>query len=66
MDKNILNNLLQYDNNKDKVKSHITGIGVNNVHKRLQHYFGEKYGLDIKSRPGKGTEVKINLPGESL
>ncbi|MGM0602705.1 MAG: sensor histidine kinase [Bacillota bacterium] len=66
MDKSLLNNLLKYDDNKDKVKSHITGIGVNNVHKRLQHYFGEKYGLDIKSRPGKGTEVKINLPGESL
>ncbi|ADQ14424.1 sensor histidine kinase [Halanaerobium hydrogeniformans] len=49
---------------KDKITSHITGIGINNVHQRLKHYFGEEYGLEIKSELNKGTEVKINLPGE--
>lgn len=48
--------------NKDKITSHITGIGINNVHQRLKHYFGEEYGLEINSEINNGTEVKINLP----
>jgi LytS/YehU family sensor histidine kinase len=60
---NILNNILSYeDENKEKITTHITGIGINNVHNRLKYYFGDEYGLEIKSELGKGTEVKINLP----
>ncbi len=39
-------------------------IGLANVNKRLIHFFGEKYGLEISS-PGKGktgTIIKIRLP----
>lgn len=35
------------------------GYGVYNVNKRLQLYCGEKYGLKIRSWPGKGTCVCV-------
>ncbi|MFW5987958.1 MAG: PocR ligand-binding domain-containing protein [bacterium] len=64
---NILKNLLTYDEeSKEKIASHITGIGVNNVHKRLQYYFGDEYGLEIDSKLGKGTAVKIKIPKENI
>lgn len=38
------------------------GIGLNNVHKRIQVAFGPQYGLRIDSLEGRGTTVKILLP----
>lgn len=38
------------------------GVGVNNVHKRIQLRFGEEYGLTIKSAPQKGCDVLIRIP----
>ncbi|MEK4351014.1 sensor histidine kinase [Paenibacillus sp. FSL R5-0475] len=38
------------------------GIGLQNLHRRLQHMFGESYGLVIRSLPGEGTVVAIMLP----
>lgn len=38
-------------------------VGMWNVHKRLQYSFGEAYGLNIESQPGKGTTVTVRLPG---
>lgn len=38
------------------------GIGLQNLHNRLRYMFGEGYGLDIESFPGKGTRVAIVLP----
>lgn len=43
-------------------KGHTTGLGVINVHKRIQHYFGTEYGVSIESKVGKGTEIYIYLP----
>lgn len=40
------------------------GIGVKNVHRRLQLHYGEQYGLAIRSVYGQGTEIAITLPGE--
>ena len=34
-------------------------IGIYNVNKRIQMYFGEEYGVKINSSKGKGTEVII-------
>jgi Predicted signal transduction protein with a C-terminal ATPase domain len=45
---------------KDK-KMH-TGIGLKNVEERIKLYFGEPYGLRIRSVSGKGTEMTIVLP----
>jgi two-component system sensor histidine kinase YesM len=39
-----------------------SGIGVRNVHDRIQLIFGESYGVTISSDPGKGTKVRITLP----
>ncbi|MCC3371957.1 sensor histidine kinase [Cohnella sp. REN36] len=38
------------------------GLGLLNVHERLQHYFGAPYGLEVVSRPGKGTTVVLLHP----
>lgn len=43
-------------------KGHTTGLGLVNVHKRLQHYFGPEFGINIESMPGVGTWVKIIIP----
>ncbi len=38
------------------------GIGLSNVHQRIQLYFGIEYGLSIKSSPGFGTTVTVTIP----
>ncbi len=38
------------------------GIGIKNVNDRIQIYFGENYGLFIKSEPDEGTCVTIRIP----
>ncbi len=37
-------------------------IGIRNVHQRLRLQFGDKYGLNIKSCQGKGTQVELLIP----
>lgn len=39
-----------------------SGIGLRNVHERIQLYFGEAYGLTILSEADVGTTVRIHLP----
>lgn len=38
------------------------GVGVRNVHERLQLYFGAQYGLSYASVPGEGTKATIRFP----
>ncbi|THF83429.1 cache domain-containing sensor histidine kinase [Cohnella fermenti] len=38
------------------------GIGLVNVHTRLRMQYGEPYGLEIASSPGRGTTVRAALP----
>jgi len=38
------------------------GVGVRNVHQRIQLYYGEAYGLRIISKIGQGTIASIYLP----
>ncbi|MCY9590256.1 sensor histidine kinase [Paenibacillus chitinolyticus] len=38
------------------------GIGLMNVHRRIQLVFGEKYGLSISSIQGQGTSISIRFP----
>jgi LytS/YehU family sensor histidine kinase len=38
------------------------GIGLKNVHARLQSIYGSKYGVCIKSREQGGTEVAFRMP----
>lgn len=39
-----------------------SGIGLRNVNQRIKLYFGEQYGLHIKSEPDVGTKITIHLP----
>jgi len=39
-----------------------SGIGLKNVDQRIKLYFGEQYGLQIKSEADVGTKVTIHLP----
>ena len=39
-----------------------SGIGLYNVHRRLQLSYGDAYGLRIESEPEKGTRVSIRIP----
>lgn len=39
-----------------------TGIGIVNVHERIQLYYGTDYGLEIKSDLSAGTLVILKLP----
>jgi two-component system, LytTR family, sensor kinase len=38
------------------------GIGISNVHRRVQSSFGSGYGLTIESTPGHGTTVALTVP----
>lgn len=40
------------------------GIGMSNVHQRLQIYYGEQYGMTIESELDEGTTVMLTIPNE--
>lgn len=44
--------------------SSLNGIGIANVHKRLQLIYGRQYGLSVESEFGKYTRVTVHLPKE--
>ncbi|MCF6409517.1 sensor histidine kinase [Pseudalkalibacillus salsuginis] len=52
----------------DKIQSNkgkrqlFSGIGIRNVHERIQFLFGHAYGVQVSSELKKGTKVKIVLP----
>lgn len=45
-----------------KEKSDSGGIGVKNVNDRLKIWFGDRYGLTIRSVPDEGTTVTVRIP----
>lgn len=52
--------LLGQERNTDKRR--FSGIGIQNVRKRIQMRFGNRYGLNIFAEPGKYTTVQLSLP----
>lgn len=50
------------DQVNEKKRHHLSGIGISNVHGRIQLLFGPQYGVHIQSEEGYGTAVKITLP----
>ncbi|HHY08652.1 MAG TPA: histidine kinase [Corynebacteriales bacterium] len=53
------------DLTSNRLRSNIdypTGIGINNVHKRLTLFFGNLYAFEISSQVNMGTTVKLALP----
>jgi len=43
-----------------------TGIGVDNANKRLKYFYGEEYGIQMKSEVGKGTKIILRIPKQTL
>ena len=39
-----------------------SGVGLVNVHNRIQILFGKEYGLEIESELDEGTTVSIRIP----
>jgi two-component system sensor histidine kinase YesM len=39
-----------------------SGFGLENVHKRIQLYYGEQYGLTVQSKYQEGTRVTVKIP----
>lgn len=39
-----------------------SGVGLKNIRERIQMYFGNQYGICLKSAPDEGTEVTLILP----
>lgn len=41
---------------------YVEGIGLSNVRERLRVLYGTDFQLDIQSRPGEGTIIRIDIP----
>lgn len=39
-----------------------SGFGLENVHRRIQLYYGRQYGLDVQSKYQEGTQVTVTIP----
>ncbi|MBU3112774.1 sensor histidine kinase [Clostridium lacusfryxellense] len=43
-------------------KSRSTGIGIKNIDERIKLFFGDEFGLTVKSELNKGTTVIVRIP----
>lgn len=59
MTEEVVDNILT-DN--EKVPKHGSGVGLINVHNRIQLMFGSRYGLQVYSEPDEGTRIVIHIP----
>ena len=41
---------------------YVEGIGLSNVRERLRVLYGTDFRLEIESRPGEGTIIRIEVP----
>jgi two-component system, sensor histidine kinase YesM len=58
MSREVLDNLLIYETEMKQG----SGVGVKNVHERIQLSYGREYGLEIESELEVGTIIKIWMP----
>ena len=60
----IMSSFIHEINSDDYLPEAITkmGIGFKNVSDRIVLYFGKPYGIEIYSKLGIGTSVKIHIP----
>lgn len=64
MDEDSLTKLYQRINEKIRDEKEIRGFGIWNVNQRIKMFYGEQYGIQIKSVLNKGTTVVIRIPLE--
>jgi two-component system LytT family sensor kinase len=43
-------------------RSESGGVALRNIHERLEGLYGSRYRFDVRSSPGKGTRVELDLP----
>lgn len=60
MDETTLSSLLCNINTKDGNKT--SSIGIYNINRRIKLFYGDAYGMHIKSHPNEGTLVSLTLP----
>lgn len=60
MDETTLSSLLCNTNTKDGNKT--SSIGIYNINRRIKLFYGDAYGMHIKSHPNEGTLVSLTLP----
>ncbi|MCM8710736.1 histidine kinase [Clostridium sp. SYSU_GA19001] len=46
----------------NEINNMTTGYGIKNVNNRIKLYFGDNFGVQVFSRLGIGTQVKITIP----
>ena len=51
-----LNNGVSHD------RRSLNNIGISNINERIKLYYGQDYGLVIKSEAGEGTTVEVTIP----
>lgn len=51
--------------NTNRRQERFTGIGIRNVHERIQLIYGEEYGVSIESELDEGTKITISIPFEN-
>ncbi|WP_248928841.1 LytS/YhcK type 5TM receptor domain-containing protein [Paenibacillus hamazuiensis] len=49
----------------DILSERTKGIGLSNVHNRLRSIYGKEYGVRVKSAPGRGTTITVDIPGHA-
>jgi two-component system, sensor histidine kinase YesM len=66
--KGIQDNILQsiFEEDSEIVHKKLNSIGIPNIQKRIKLYFGEEYGLSIKSNNEQGTAVAMTIPAIPL
>jgi len=62
MSREQIRRLLTEDSNKDRG---LSGIGVRNVNDRIKMIYGKQYGIEIESKPGEYTCVRITIPNRT-
>lgn len=63
IEKDKLNTILE--NISDIHKGDVQHIGIINVSQRIKLFYGQEYGLEIKTERNKGTEIRIIIPSRS-
>jgi two-component system sensor histidine kinase YesM len=54
--------ILQVQEQISQPHAKFSGIGMRNVNERIKLNFGEKYGLQIHSKPDQGVRITMRLP----
>ena len=52
-------------NKEGNLKNLADGIGIQNINHRIKFMYGEKFGINIESKVGYFTKVRLILPGEN-